>query len=301
MSPDRTARRVVAAALGLAGAVTVAAAPAQAADSDLTSRYVALGDSFTAGPLIPDQYGDPVFCLRSRKNYPNVVARALGVADFQDASCSGATTEHMTDPQELPLGTENDPQFDALTEDTTLVTLGVGGNDLGFGEILLTCVGLSAIDPTGDPCRTYYTDGDGGDRLADRLDETGAEVAEVLAGIRERSPDATVAVVGYLQILPESQGCWPVVPIAEEDVAYLDRTQTRLNETLAKEAANADAVFVDVFERGHDVCSARDDKWVEGIFPTKPAAPVHPNETGMAEAGARVVEALGGAAPAPLV
>lgn len=294
MSSTTTARLGAAAALALAGTLSLASAPAHAEESEqkgIADRYVALGDSFTAGPLIPGEYGSPALCLRSSNNYPNVVAEALGAEEFVDVSCSAAVTDHMTEPQAL-LGKDNAPQFDALDADTTLVTVGIGGNDFGFGEILIKCASLSATDPDGDPCRDHYTAG-GEDELELRTAETAAKIAEVLSGIKERSPDATVAIVGYLQILPESEGCWPKVPVAGEDVGYLDQAQTALNAAIEKEAANAGVTFVDVFERGHDVCGPRDDKWVEGIFPTKPAAPVHPNIDGMAAVGARVVDALG--------
>ncbi|MFC4565963.1 SGNH/GDSL hydrolase family protein [Nocardiopsis mangrovi] len=297
MPPRTPARRLTAAALGFAGVLSLAASPAHAATDGLADRYVALGDSFTAGPLVPPRTGDPVLCLRSGANYPSLVAEALGATDFTDVSCSGAVTGDMTAPQRFP-GPDNPAQFDALTPDTTLVTLQIGGNDFGFIEILLKCAALSATDPKGDPCAEYYTRD--GDELASRVDDTAARVAGVLDGVRERSPDATVAVVGYLQILPESGGCWPEVPIAGGDVAYLDGAQTDLNAAIAEEAADAGAVFVDAFERGHDVCADRADKWVEGIFPSQPAAPVHPNADGMAEVGARVVTALGGGDSAPL-
>ncbi|MDA8368745.1 MAG: SGNH/GDSL hydrolase family protein [Nocardiopsaceae bacterium] len=300
MSLRKAVRRTPAAALGLAGALALVSSPAEALEKDLAERYVALGDSFTAGPFIPAQYGDPVFCLRSRSNYPNLVAEALGAGEFVDASCSGAETKHMTTRQELPLDTHNPPQFDALTADTTLVTVGIGGNDFGFGEIVLKCVSLSVTDPHGAPCREHYTR-EGGDELADRVGQTGEEFAEVLAGIRERSPDATIAAVGYLRLLPEEEGCWPEVPVADEDVAYLDGAQGDLNAMMEKKAAEAGAVYVDVSERGHDVCAEHADKWVEGIFPTRPAAPVHPNAEGMSEVGARVLTALGGGEGAPLV
>ncbi|MFC3994544.1 SGNH/GDSL hydrolase family protein [Nocardiopsis sediminis] len=298
MSPRTTARRFTAAALGFAGVLSFAASPAHAAPAGLADRYVALGDSFTAGPLVPPPTGEPALCLRSGANYPALVAEALGAGEFTDVSCSGAVTDDMTAPQQFP-GPDNPAQFDALAPDTTLVSLQIGGNDFGFVEILLKCAALSATDPEGGPCAEYYTRD--GDELAARVDETAARVAEVLDGIGERSPDATVAVVGYLQILPESGGCWPEVPIAGEDVAYLDGAQTDLNAAIAKEAADAGAVFVDVMERGHDVCADNADKWVEGIFPSQAAAPVHPNADGMAEAGARVVTALGGGEPAPQV
>ncbi|MFW5420561.1 SGNH/GDSL hydrolase family protein [Nocardiopsis sp. CNT-189] len=290
---SRAALRIAAAtaAFGLAG--VLASAPAAAEEADPADRYVALGDSFTAGPFIPVTSGDPLLCLRSTNNYPQRVAEALGAADFTDASCSGAVTEHMTERQDLSLGQSNAPQFDALTPDTTLVTVGIGGNDLGFGEVVLRCAEESVTDPGGDPCRRHYEQDDGSDELAGRIPETGEKVAAVLEGIRERSPRATVVVVGYLQLLPEKKGCWPVVPVAEGDVGYLDSVQSALNAELEARAAEAGAVFADVFERGRDMCAPASEKWVEGIFPTRPAAPVHPNRSGMDEVGDRVLEALG--------
>ena len=66
--------------------------------------YVALGDSYTAGPLIPLQETDPLGCLRSDHNYPHLVAAALSVSDFRDPSCSGAETDDMTMPQGVSPG-----------------------------------------------------------------------------------------------------------------------------------------------------------------------------------------------------
>ena len=72
--------------------------------------YVALGDSYTAGPVIPVQQTDPLGCLRSDHNYPHLVAAALGVSTFRDPSCSGAETGDMTNAQDVDPG-PNPPQF----------------------------------------------------------------------------------------------------------------------------------------------------------------------------------------------
>ena len=36
--------------------------------------YIALGDSYTSGPLVPMQHGDPIDCGRSDHNYPSLIA-----------------------------------------------------------------------------------------------------------------------------------------------------------------------------------------------------------------------------------
>jgi lysophospholipase L1-like esterase len=246
-----------------------------------TAHYVALGDSFAAGPFIPVQRTDPIGCARSTRNYPALLAERLGIRDYVDVTCSGAGTVDMTAAQRVPLGT-NVPQFDALRAETDLVTVSIGGNDIGYSGIVLTCSWVSASDPLGDPCRRQVTAG-GSDVYADRITAAAPKVAKVLQGIRERSPHAVVLVVGYLRILPPAVGCWPVVPIAHGDVPYLDGIQQQLTTMMATQARENGAWFIDAYAHslGHDSCQAPLAKWVEGILPTSPAYPVHPNEYGM--------------------
>ncbi|HEX4790228.1 MAG TPA: SGNH/GDSL hydrolase family protein [Actinospica sp.] len=279
-------------ALALGGALTLALAgllcSASAADAS-SGRYVALGDSYTSGPLIPNQSGG--LCLRSDHNYASLTASAIG-ASLTDASCSGATTVNMAGDQ-TDLGiTINQPQLDSVTSGTSLVTLGIGGNDIGFINIIETCAEESLTNPFGSPCTAHYTSG-GTDQLAAAVAATGPKVAAVLAQIRQRAPHAAVYVVGYPDILPEySDGCWPLVPLAYGDVSYLRRTEKELNGMLAAEASAYGAKYVDTYTPtiGHDVCQAPGMKWIEGLVPTAAAAPFHPNVLGEA-AMSRALEA----------
>jgi lysophospholipase L1-like esterase len=263
--------------------------PAQAAGG----RYVALGDSFTAGPMIPRHQGSPWACLRSDHNYPSLVARALRPAAFTDVSCSAATTADMTRPQQVLFG-QNPPQLDSVTPDASLVTIGIGGNDVGFSKTVYTCAGLSITAPAGAPCRKHF-----GGTLDRRVVETAPRVAAVLNSIRVRAPRARVFVVGYLRLLPARTGCWPGVPTAAGDVPYLDRIERSVNAMLAEEARRAGAGFVDTYRggAGHDMCAAR--KWVEGILLTHAAEPMHPNAAGMRAVADRVLAAIGTPARRP--
>ncbi|GAA0932191.1 SGNH/GDSL hydrolase family protein [Pseudonocardia zijingensis] len=281
----------------IAVAVPFATAGPAAADPDQApvQRYVALGDSYAAGPLVPIPTGEPAGCLRSDHNYPSVVAQELGVGDFRDVSCSGATTEDITGPQSVPLG-ENPPQVDALTPDTQLVTITIGGNDIGFADIVQECATRSPLKPTGSACKDHYTAG-GTDQLTQRIDGAAPEVAAALDAIDRRSPDARVLLVGYPAILPdEGPGCFPVVPFSPGDVAYLRGVEKDLNAMLEAQAAEAGIEYVDTYTPsiGHDACQLPGRKWVEGLVPTAPAAPVHPNELGMREIGQVVADAVGG-------
>lgn len=277
----RVRPRLVAGAVAVV-ALAVVAAPVAAATGSGT--YVALGDSYTAAPGVLLPQPDPIGCFRSDHNYPHLVARARGLA-LHDVSCSGAGTGDFSAPQGV-LGGPNPPQLDALNPGVGTVSVQVGGNDIGFVEIVAQC---AALLPVGTPCRDHYTAG-GTDEISRRIAATAPRVAAVLAEVRRRSPNARVFVVGYPSILPDVQpGCWPVLPIAPGDVPYLRDKEKELNAMLATQAAAAGARYVDVYgpSVGHDACQLLGVRWIEPLLPLSPAAPVHPNvigEQGMATA-----------------
>ena len=248
-------------------------------------RYVSLGDSYTAGPLIPNQSLNPLGCLRSDHNYPHLVQPGLTTATLADVSCSGATTNDMFAAQSTSAGT-NPPQLNALTADTRVVTLGIGGNDIGFSDIVVNCARLNPFDP----CKDDYVHGSVDD-VSNRIAATAPKIDAVIAAIHRGAPSAKVHVVGYPVILPASgSGCWPSVPILPTDVSYLRAKEIELNAMLAARAAAGGAFYVDTYTSsvGHDVCRSTGTKWVEGLIPSSPAAPVHPNALGMQNTG-RVV------------
>ena len=269
--------RVVLAAMAVAA---VFAGTAEAAP-----RYTALGDSYAAGPLIPNPL-TPLGCLKSSNNYGRIAQRTLAFAEYRDATCSGARTDHMTAPQNVSPG-PNPPQLNSLSADTRLVTLSIGGNDIGFSDLALDCV--SAL-PFGSPCRDRYTRG--GDQISARIAATAPKVAAVLQGIHARSPLAKVLVVNYSAIFPHSgNGCWPRMPVTPADVRWLREKQVQLNAMLATQAAANAATIVDVYgaSAGRDACAGSGTRWVEPYIPGNAAAPLHPNLRGMQAMAAMVV------------
>jgi len=270
------------------------AIPAPLADAAAVTPhgYVALGDSYTAGPLIPNQSLSPLGCLRSSNDYPAVVARTFGfpARDVSDVSCSGAQTRDMTQAQGVTPG-PNPPQFDALRADTAVVTVGIGGNDIGFSGIVQGC---ATLNPFGRPCKNDFVH-DGQDEITNRIQATAPRVAAVLQGIRARSPYARIYLVGYPAILPETGlGCWPTMPLTFTDVPYLRNKEKELNAMLRNQAIANGALYVDTYTPsiGHDACKLPTVRWVEPVVPANPAAPVHPNLRGMAGMGAAVVNAI---------
>jgi lysophospholipase L1-like esterase len=264
-----------------------------------TARYVALGDSWVSGPLIGEPVGNPVGCGRSANNYPHRIAHLLDVQQFVDASCGSASTKHLTERQKDNLGTFAPPQFDALTEDTTLVTIGMGGNDIKFDSLALSCVNLLPFPlgraPFGQPCVDRYVR-NGVDEVSQRVAATRKKIDAALAGIHERAPRAKVVVTGYMAPLPDQgEGCWPQVPLLPRDVAYLRAKFREMNQMLVEAAAAAGDTFVDLYtpSLGHDLCTPYQVAWVNGLAIDPAGIPLHPNEYGHANVAPLVAAAAG--------
>ena len=114
-------------------------------------RYVALGSSMAAGPGIrPRAAGSPWRAMRSAGNYPHVIARRTG-AELIDVTYSGATTSHLlTDSQNgAP------PQIQALDGTEDLVTVTIGGNDVGYVPMLVAATLPSALRALPDDTMVY--------------------------------------------------------------------------------------------------------------------------------------------------
>jgi lysophospholipase L1-like esterase len=289
----RRASSVVAVVLSLLVVALVVPAPASAAPG----VYVALGDSYAAGPLIPAPEG-PWGCLRSSNNYPKLLAERLDV-ELRDATCSGAQTDDMAEAQGVS-PTPNPPQFDRVDASVGLVTLQIGGNDIGFGGIAQTC-GRAAVE--GSSCRSQYVDPvTGEDELRRRIAETADDVAAVVDGIRARAPLADVYLLGYPAIfriggagVPAS--C-PAMGMGEEDAQYLRGVQEALNGMIASVAEASGATYVDVYgpSAGKTACDLPVVRWVEPLVPVHAAAPIHPNLNGMLGMADEVEQAVRGAA-----
>lgn len=270
----RSAVAAVAAAAALAAVSGLGAGSASAAETALT-RYVALGDSYASAAGVPDQVDSA--CTRSHRNYPALVNAALTPAAHTDVTCGGATTVHMSTAQNASAP----PQFDALSADTDLVTLTIGGNDVGFAGIIVRCVSLGLFNPGGSPCKNSYT-WTGSDKLAAAVDSAAPKIAATLDGIRQRAPGARILITGYPAILPDDgTNCPWVVSIARGDAPWLRDIQKRLNTVMATQAAAHGATYVDTYTKsiGRDICKPAGTRWMEPLV-TSAAAPFHPNAAG---------------------
>ena len=284
--------------IGMAGALACGVAIAAVSigrsgdEKSPSGPYIAIGDSYTSGPKIPPQTGSPAGCARSGRNYPAMVAKKLDIkaADFRDVSCTGATVADLAAPQPTENGT-NPAQLAALSITTRLITLGIGGNDIGFSSIIAKCVTTGLLFRMADniadisakaPCKEKYTAG-GSDQVAQKIRTLGEQLARTLNEIKHRAPEARVYVVGYPAILPvKGADCGRDMPLAPDDVTFLHQKEQQLNTMLRERASAAGATYVDTFtpSLGHHACSQSATRWIEPLNPSSPAAVLHPNERG---------------------
>lgn len=238
----------------------------------MSGRYVALGSSMAAGPGIrPGAPGAPFGSGRSARNYAHLVAEQLDL-NLLDVTFSGATTAHVL--AERQRGAR--PQIEALDGSEELVTITIGGNDVGYVPLL-----MAAMFPR--PARLLPAIGALFDRAAREraLDGVGDSLRAVGAAVRERAPQARVVFVDYLTLLPPDGT--PAPPLSAADAELGRHVAARLEEATAAaaQATGCELVRAGQASRQHHGWSA--EPWAVGAgwpLPWRPA-PFHPNAAGM--------------------
>jgi lysophospholipase L1-like esterase len=259
---------------------------AGAAAAQPTPRYVAMGSSFAAGPGITRSAEDPPdSCRRSADNYAHQLARRRGL-DLVDVSCGGAVTASI-----LGAWNGHPAQIEAVTPATRLVTVTIGGNDVG----LIAGLGAGA-------CREIARRKGDAEGLAKcpapaRADEAAYQrlavaMREIVTQVRARAPKAKLVFVDYFTILPASGVC-AATPLSLPDADASRETARRVAEITGMTAREAGALLVkaSTLSTGHDACGAT--PWMNG-FPVPPGvAAFHPNLAGMTAVAEALDRALG--------
>ncbi|WP_328583207.1 SGNH/GDSL hydrolase family protein [Streptomyces sp. NBC_00370] len=331
--------RALAVGLVLAAGALVPAGSAGAADQ---YQWAALGDSYTAGGFVGDPQpalGDASRdgCDRTSGAYPGLVERELDefppgkYVHLTNVSCGNATIDNIADTRQTPISPVQppadgwpavDPQIQRanLNDQTDVVTIGVGGNSLPFGGMLLKCLELGAT--LGGSCREYYTDPPAGEEsIQAKLGRVQDEYVNMLSKVHEAAPNAKVITVGYPAVLPQEASACNRLSLTElgsikhADIDWLrDDVLKRLNSTIQQVSSFFGDRYVDIYSSsvGHDACQPAATKWVEGIcgdaedyWPTKLTGTplncgliqkrvtlVHPNGAGYANTAAHVERAI---------
>jgi lysophospholipase L1-like esterase len=252
-------------------------------------RYVAMGSSFAAGSGFGQiKYGSPQRCGRSFENYATLTAEALRML-LVDVSCGGATTAHVLGAwNELP------PQIEAVTADTRLVTITIGGNDIGYVGYLIaeSCKvrGPILLGAAGTVCPEVPAPGDA---VYAKLEN---DLRAIANEVKRRAPNARLVFVQYLPMIPK-RACADV-PLSSGAARTAKAIGVRLFEVTAKVAKETGASSVGTVEvPGKRLPCGSDDRWVQGWpadYKTGETFPWHPTREGHAALAQELAELLGG-------
>ncbi len=253
----RAIRSVVLSALLLVlTAVSVIPADAAGPADAGPINYVALGDSYSSGLGAGGDYTGGS-CDLSDQAYSALWSAAHSPASYQSVACAGATTSSVIDTQ-VP----------SLSATTSLVSITVGGNDVGFSTIMTTCAlhGTSACVAAVDTAENTASA-----VLPARLDAT-------YAAISAAAPAAKVVVLGYP--LFYQLHVWYCVGLSETSRAKIDEGIGQVDDLIAATAARHGFTFADVRPAfvGHQLCSG--GKWLHAADLADIQESYHPTATG---------------------
>ena len=292
--------------------------------------YVAMGDSYSSGygTGIPqtDPLDTPYFneagnpCDRTTQAWPmlmsdeyaaapelfanNALATGplwLGSPNNAFIACSGETSEQLLNGEsskERPSQIRQLANYEVAHGDPGLVTVTIGGDDLGFTDVITDCF-LSIV---GTPISCIG-------ELHDEISylESGAFTSTLettYKDIKTQAGDAEVVAVGYPFLFPTASlshenaanaRCPWLAGDAYQALPQFENAQLDLDQVMREAASEAGIRFValdDVFA-GHELCTG--DAYINSI--TQPwflgAQPGHPNEAGQQAIAQAVAGQLG--------
>lgn len=243
--------------------------------------YVALGDSYSSGQGVEPYYADSDNgggtgyvngCHRSPSAYgPGVFGdRSAGDpnSEFHFLACSGAVIDDVdgssTDYLEVP-------QLRAgwLDATTTLVTVGVGGDDARFAAILKSC--FMTIHDCTSP--TYRMQGDPEPLVSYEpkvIDGLQAPLTSLLNRVRVLAPNARLLLVGYPHVMTTGSRRTGVdcLAVGQDVVDWFAQMADRLDGVMLAAARSSGVTFVDTRPgmAGHEACvSSHANEWLNAV------------------------------------
>jgi lysophospholipase L1-like esterase len=253
-------QRALVAALTAVAATTATIAFTATSAQASGVNYAALGDSYSSG-LGAGNYGSSGSCDRSSNAYGQLWANQNGVASFDFAACSGATTADVVNTQ-----------APTLSASTNLVSITIGGNDVGFASVLETCV----LESTSSCVSAVNTaESEANTSLPGELDNA-------LNAIASHAPNARVVVLDYPELYDLSKSTF-CIGLSTTDRTVLNQAADLLDSQIKAAAARHGDVFADVRSTfsGHELCD--DAGWLHSVDWFNLGDSYHPTATGQAD------------------
>jgi lysophospholipase L1-like esterase len=245
-------------AIAATAALVMAFAPAASAS---TVNYVALGDSYSSGVGAGNYISSSGSCDRSTNAYPQLWANANDPASFAFVACSGATTSDVISSQ-----------LSALSGSTTLVSITIGGNDVGFSSVMETCV----LGSTSDCVNAI-------DAAEAKLPALSSSLENLYSDINADAPNAHVVVLGYPEFY-DLANSWFCPGLSTTDRTDLNQAADELDSTIQNAAQAMGETYADVRSAfsGHEICDS--DSWLNSVDWFDISSSYHPTASGQADA-----------------
>ena len=255
--------RIGAALLAAAACASVAAAAAAA------GNYAALGDSYSSG-VGTGSYTLDSACKRGVYAYPYLWAQKHAGTSLAFAACSGAKTSDVLSTQ-----------IQAVTSATSLVTMTIGGNDIGFANLIYQCT-LSDCSAALDATRA-------------NVEATlGAALDNVYTTVKSHAAlGATIVVLGYPRVF-SGAGCLGTLGISSTEESKANALSDALDQVIAAHAAADGVTYKSAITpfTGHAVCSS--SAWLNGLNIFNSGESYHPNKAGHSSGYLPLVTAVTG-------
>jgi lysophospholipase L1-like esterase len=210
-----------------------------------TESLIAIGDSYSsgegAGNYEPDSNRHNDTCHRSPAAWPQRLAEDFELVTLPSLACSGARIRDVLTGRDGHEPERRRSQIERIPSRANVITVTIGGNDMGFGNVIRRCVLGNCASRS----------------IRDRVGADIAQVGRRLPGVYEKlkkaAPNATVIVSTYPRLFPRGSdlkdadgNCAAWKRISAREVDYLNEEVETANAVIAAAAKKADVEFVDV-------------------------------------------------------
>lgn len=234
--------------------------PAMSAQAASGVNYYAMGDSYSSGVGAGDYIDSSGDCDRSPNAYSALWAQQHSPSSYSSVACSGAkTTDVLAN------------QLSGLSSSTTLISITIGGNDVGFSGIMQDCI-LKGSSTCVSEINTAK---------ADASANLPGKLASVYSAIKSKAPNAHVVVLGYPDFYDLNNDC---TGIAQESRVAIDSGIDLLDSVTQTAAQQAGFTYADVrgaFD-GHEICDS--NRWLHSVNFLDIEESYHPTADGHANA-----------------
>lgn len=241
--------------------------------------YLALGDSFTSGEgEVDDSYyqkgtnDEHEKCHISTRSYPYLIAQTLGLEKqyVHNVACSGAKTSDVIGKDSLYKGQDSRLSHDTSGIDDNIrtiyqsesmgsfipgrihqesfvqkykpnvITIGIGGNDIGFSDKLRTCVGFDSCEWASTP--------EGREKTALEIQNSFGSLVNTYITLKNTSPNSKIYAIGYPNIIDENGTCSFVNAILLDGIerTFITQAVHYINQVIQSAAKKAGVAYIDI-------------------------------------------------------